>query len=169
MSVRTNHPHSRRGEPVVIFRLGDYRFVIASAEVEEIRDLHPGSLPSTVAARGGRQIPVIAADQVFGVQSAKLEQLLVLKIRRVAVAIGRIEGMAELREIVALPQAFNGRERSWYCGLGLVRQQIMPVVNAAMFGESALSPEAATIHPNRPTAALAGTPTAVRAEANGRT
>ena len=109
MSVRTNPPHSRRGEPVVIFRIGGYRFVIASAEVEEIRDLHPGSLPSAIAARGGRQIPVIAADQIFGVQDARLEQLLVLKIRRVAVAIGRIEGMAELREIVALPQAFHGQ------------------------------------------------------------
>ena len=155
MSVRTNPPHSRHGEPVVIFRLGGYRFVIASAEVEEIRDLHPGSLPSAIAARGGRQIPVIAADQVFGIQEARLEQLLVLKIRRVAVAIGRIEGMAELREIVALPQAFHGRERSWYSGLGLVRQQIMPVVNAAIFSESARSPEAVT--------------TAARAEANRRT
>ena len=45
-------PHSRRGEPVVIFRVGGYRFVIASAEVEEIRDLHPGGLPSAIAARG---------------------------------------------------------------------------------------------------------------------
>ncbi len=97
MSRRVNPPHSRRGEPVVIFRLGSQRFVIASAEVEEIRDLHQGNLPPTIAARGnGRQIPVIAADEVFGVQSARLEQLLVLKLRRVAVAIDRIEGMAEL-------------------------------------------------------------------------
>jgi chemotaxis signal transduction protein len=138
MSVRANPPHSRRGEPVVIFRLGSHRFLIASDEVEEIRDLRPGNLPSTIATRGnGRQIPVIAADQIFGVPSARLEQVLVLKIRRVAVAIGRIEGMAELREIVALPQAFHGQERSWYRGLGLVRRQIMPVVNAAIFVESA--------------------------------
>jgi chemotaxis signal transduction protein len=146
MSRRVNPPHSRRGEPVVIFRLGSHRFVIASAEVEEVRDLHQGSLPTAVAARGnGRQIPVIAADRIFGVQSAKLEQLLVLKVRRVAVAIGRIEGMAELREIVELPRGFRGQERSWYRGLGLVRQQIMPVVNAAIFVESApaLSPESA--------------------------
>jgi len=138
MSRRVNPPHSRRGEPVVIFRLGSHRFVIASAEVEEVRDLHHGDLPLAIAARGnGRQIPVIAADRIFGVQSAKLEQLLVLKVRRVAVAIGRIEGMAELREIVELPRGFRGQERSWYRGLGLVQQQIMPVVNAAMFAESA--------------------------------
>jgi len=138
MSRRVAPPQSRRGEPVVIFRLGSERFVIASAEVEEIRDLHQGHLPSAVAARGnGRQIPVIAADRIFGVQSAKLEQLLVLKVRRVAVAIDRIEGMAELREIVALPRGFHGQERFWYRGLGFVRQQIMPVVNAAVFVESA--------------------------------
>jgi len=148
MSRRVNPPHSRRGEPVVIFRLGTQRFVIASAEVEEIRDLPPGNLPPAVAARGnGRPIPVIAADRVFGVSSVKLEQLLVLKARRVAVAISQIEGMAELREIVALPRGFHGQERSWYRGLGLVRQQIMPVVNAAIFVESAcepLAPDAVT-------------------------
>jgi chemotaxis signal transduction protein len=138
MSRHVNPPHSRRGEPVVIFRLGSQRFVIASAEVEEIRDLHQGILPPTIAARSnGKPIPVIAADRVFGVHSARLEQLLVLKLRRVAVAIDRIEGMAELREIVALPRGFHGEERSWYRGLGFVRQQIMPVVNAAIFVESA--------------------------------
>ncbi len=132
-----NPPHSKRGEAVVIFRLGSQRFVIASAEVEEIRDLPPGNLPPAVAARGnGRPIPVIAADRVFGVPSVKLEQLLVLKSRRVAVAISQIEGMAELREIVALPRGFHGQERSWYRGLGLVRQQIMPVVNSAIFVEN---------------------------------
>jgi chemotaxis signal transduction protein len=129
---------------VVIFRLGTQRFVIASAEVEEIRDLPPGNLPPAVAARGnGRPIPVIAADRVFGVSSVKLEQLLVLKARRVAVAISQIEGMAELREIVALPRGFHGQERSWYRGLGLVRQQIMPVVNAAIFVENAAGPPVA--------------------------
>jgi chemotaxis signal transduction protein len=150
MSRRINPPHARRGEPVVIFRLGAYRFVIASAEVEEIRDLHHGNLPSTIAARGnGKPIPVVAADRIFGVEFAKLEQLLVLKIRRVAVAIDRIEGMAELREIVTLPRGFHGEERSWYRGLGLVRQQIMPVVNAAIFVESvpALSPVPAAAEP----------------------
>lgn len=144
MSRRVNPPHSRRGEPVVIFRLGTQRFVIASAEVEEIRDLPPGNLPPAVATRGnGRPIPVIAADRIFGVSSVKLEQLLVLKARRVAVAISQIEGMAELREIVALPRGFHGQERSWYRGLGLVRQQIMPVVNAAIFVENAAGPPVA--------------------------
>jgi len=146
MSVRPNPSHAVPGGPVVMFRLAGYQFLIASAEVEEIRDLHSASLPAAIAARGsGRQIPVIAADQVFGLPPAKLEQLLVLKVHRVAVAIGRIEGMAELREIVALPPAFHGQERSWYRGLGMVRQQIMPVVNAGVFAEraGALSPEAA--------------------------
>jgi chemotaxis signal transduction protein len=77
------------------------------------------------------------------VSSVKLEQLLVLKARRVAVAISQIEGMAELREIVALPRGFHGQERSWYRGLGLVRQQIMPVVNAAIFVENAAGPPVA--------------------------
>jgi len=144
MTRRVNPPPSRRGEPVVIFRLGSQRFIIASAEVEEIRDLPPGNLPPAVATRGNcRPIPVIAADRIFGVSSVKLEQLLVLKARRVAVAISQIEGMAELREIVALPRGFHGLERSWYRGLGLVRQQIMPVVNAAIFVESAAGPPVA--------------------------
>jgi chemotaxis signal transduction protein len=138
MSRRVSPSHARRGEPVVIFRLGSHRFVVASAEVEEIRDLHQGSLPLAVATRGnGRQIPVVSADQIFGMPSAKLEQLLVLKTRGVAVAIGQIEGMAELCEIVALPQGFHGQERSWYRGLGLVQGRIVPVVNAAIFAESA--------------------------------
>jgi chemotaxis signal transduction protein len=148
MSRHVHQPPTRHGEPVVIFRLGSQRFLIASAEVEEIRDLPQGSLPPTIPARShGKPIPVIVADRVFGVQSVKLEQLLVLKVRRVAVAISQIEGMAELREIVALPPGFHGQERSWYRGLGLVRQQIMPVVNAAIFVESAcepLAPDAVT-------------------------
>jgi chemotaxis signal transduction protein len=138
MSRRAVPTHSRQGEPVVIFRVGDHRFALASAEVEEIRDLHQGSLPMAVATRGNRgQIPVVPADQVFGLPSAKLEQLLVLKTRGVAVGIGQIEGMAELREIVALPRGFYGQERSWYRGLGLVRGQVVPVVNAAIFAASA--------------------------------
>jgi len=138
MSVRVNSPHSRRGEPVVIFRVGSQRFVIASAEVEEIRDLHQGSVPGVIMTRGnGGQIPVVAADRIFGIESARLEQLLVLKLRRVAVAIEQIEAMAELREIVALPRGFHGLERAWYRGLGLVRQQILPVVNAAIFADCA--------------------------------
>jgi chemotaxis signal transduction protein len=154
MSGRANAAPARRGEAVVIFRACGQRFIISSAEIAEVRDLPPGAsgrLPRVIATRGNlRQLPVVAADSIFGARSvagspaeaavasagvAPLLQLLVLAHRGVAVVIERIEGVTELREMVALPRAFHGPERRWYRGLALLEGRILPVVNAAVFGE----------------------------------
>lgn len=141
MSGRANPGRAKRGEAVVIFRAGGQRFIISSAEIAEVRDLPPGAsgrLPWAIATRGNlRQLPVVSADSVFGMRSAALLQLLVLAHRGVAVAIEKIEGVTELREMVALPRAFHGPERRWYRGLALLEGKILPVVNAVVFGESA--------------------------------
>ncbi|MGA2990114.1 MAG: chemotaxis protein CheW [Candidatus Korobacteraceae bacterium] len=144
MSGWANPAQGRRGEAAVIFRAGGQRFIISSAEIAEVRDLQPsasGRLPRAIATRGNlRQLPVVWADSVFGVRSAAPLQLLVLAHRGVAVVIERIEGVTELREMVALPRAFHGPERRWYRGLARFEGKILPVVNAAVFAELAVSP-----------------------------
>lgn len=135
MSKRILTAESRRAEPIVIFRIGTQRFVLSSAEIEEIRDLHSGAVPATVTTRRNAKISVVLADRVFGLHSTVREQLLILKRHAVAVAIDRIEGMSELREIVALPHGFHGTEQSWYRGLALVSGHILPVVNSAIFAK----------------------------------
>jgi hypothetical protein len=161
MSGWANPAQARRGEAAVVFRAGGYRFIISSAEIAEVRDLSPqqaksglagdpglpssaaGRLPRTIASRSSlRQLPVVLADSVFGAGATLPMQLLVLAHRGVAVAIDRIEGVTELREMVALPRAFHGPERRWYRGLVLLEGKILPVVNAAVFAELAVFPPA---------------------------
>lgn len=134
MSKRAQAAEPSRGEPVIVFRIGPQRFVMSSAEVEEIRDLHAGVVPAAALTRGvGKQVPVVCGDLVFGLQSPVRQQLLILAKRGVAVAVDRIERMGELREMVALPPGFHGEERSWYRGLALLDGSILPVVDAAVF------------------------------------
>jgi chemotaxis signal transduction protein len=143
MSGWTNPANGKRGEAAVIFRAGGHRFIISSAEIAEVRDLQPGAsgrLPQVIATRDFRQLPVVSADSVFGGRSAPPLQLLALAHRGVAVVIERIEGVTELREMVALPRAFYGPERRWYRGLALLEGKILPVVNAAVFAELAILP-----------------------------
>ena len=163
MSGWANSERVRRGEPALIFRAGGHRFVISSAEIAEVRDLQPGasgSLPQWVVVRGtAGMLRVVSADHFFGVRSAAQQQLLVLAHRGVAVGIEKIENVAELREIVALPRAFHGPERRWYRGLALLEGNIVPVVNGAVFAQAAsFTPtQAATASAGRQPEVKAGT------------
>jgi chemotaxis protein histidine kinase CheA len=146
MSQWASTARTRHGEPALVFRSGPYRFIISSAEIAEVRDLPAtasGNLPQSVVARGSTgMLPVVPVGSIFGVASAAPRQLLVLQHRGVAVAIDRIEGVTELREIVVLPRAFHGAERRWYRGLALLDGKILPVVNAAAFAEFTAVPPA---------------------------
>jgi hypothetical protein len=52
---------------------------------------------------------------------------------RVAVLVDKIERMAELSGLHALPRAFVGTERQWYRGLACLDDQVIPVVSPMGF------------------------------------
>jgi hypothetical protein len=49
------------------------------------------------------------------------------------VLVDRIERMAEIPAVYALPQAFSGAERRWYRGLAFVDDVVIPVIQPAGF------------------------------------
>jgi len=52
---------------------------------------------------------------------------------RTAVLVDKIERMAEIAGIHALPRAFGGAERQWYRGLAYLEDQVIPVINPTGF------------------------------------
>jgi hypothetical protein len=58
---------------------------------------------------------------------------LMLRQIRVAVLVDKIERMAEISGLHALPRAFVGAERQWYRGLAYLEDQVIPVVSPLGF------------------------------------
>jgi hypothetical protein len=59
--------------------------------------------------------------------------VLILRNAPVAVLVDKIEEMAEMRVLLALPQSFRGEERTWYRGLTVLDRKILPVANPLGF------------------------------------
>jgi hypothetical protein len=47
--------------------------------------------------------------------------------------VDRIEEMAEMRVLLALPQSFRGEELTWYRGLTVLDRKVLPVANPLGF------------------------------------
>ena len=45
----------------------------------------------------------------------------------------KIEEMAEMRVLLALPQSFRGEECTWYRGLTVLERKVLPVANPLGF------------------------------------
>ena len=58
---------------------------------------------------------------------------MILRDAPVAVLVNRIEEMAEMRVLLALPQSFRGEERAWYRGLTVLDRKVLPVANPLGF------------------------------------
>jgi chemotaxis signal transduction protein len=108
---------------VILFRVGPYRMGIDAGALKEIRhDDSPVVRPVGCEA-------VISAHALFGVPAGPEGRMLVLRNGGVGVRVDRVERMIETRELRPLPLAFQGDERSWYCGLVLVADSVCPVMN----------------------------------------
>lgn len=133
------------GEPVILFAVGGTTFAIAAADVDEIRDaagLEPfraGHLGPKFAKfkhtlqREGRAYFVVDADIHFHVLPTRHTRLLVLRGAPVAVLVDAIDRMTEIAAIHPLPKSFTGEERHWYRGLALLKEDVIPVVDATAF------------------------------------
>jgi hypothetical protein len=106
---------------VILFRVGPYRMGIAAAALKEIRH-DEGMAPPGCEA-------VVSAHALLGVEPGEEGRLLILRGSGVGVRVDRVERMIETRELRPLPLAFQGAERSWYCGLVLVGEDVCPVMN----------------------------------------
>jgi chemotaxis signal transduction protein len=136
---------SKRIEPVILFAVGKTTFAIAASAVDEIRNLDGlVSCSMSSAYRSLRKVKftfernkksylVVDANLHFHTPPTRATRILVLRNSSVAVLVDSIDRMCELTAVRKLPQAFTGEERSWYRGLTVLEDQLIPVVNPQAF------------------------------------
>jgi chemotaxis signal transduction protein len=140
--IEHRKPRSRRGEAIILFAVGPYRFGISAQAVEEIRN-HDGlrSFAHGFArahkvrhtlARDRKTYFVVDATMHLRILSSRAARLLVLRDRAVALSVDSIDRMAEITTLHPLPRAFQGEERAWYRGLALIGEDIVPVLEPAV-------------------------------------
>jgi chemotaxis signal transduction protein len=136
---------TRRREHVAVFSIAEYSFVISAASVQEIRSTD--SLGGTVVdldrpvmqkvrhivERDSRAYYVVSGYEHFHLPQSRPTTVLILRTAPVAVLVDRIEEMAEIRVLLALPQSFRGEERTWYRGLTVLDRKVLPVANPLGF------------------------------------
>lgn len=140
---------ARQPERVILFYVSNQIFAIAAEAVQEIRstDSLAGSaieIESPELAkvrhaleRGHHTYYVVNACLHFHLPVTRPALVLILQQLRVAVLVDRIDRMAEISAVYALPEAFTGDERGWYRGLAYLDDTVIPVIDPAGF----LSPE----------------------------
>jgi len=148
--TQTREPNSkprraRHAERVILFFVSGQLFAISAEAVQEIRstdslagaavEIENPELPKVrhVVERGGQVYCVVNACLHFGLPVARPGLVLILRQMRVAVLVERIERMAEISAVYALPAAFIGDERHWYRGLSYLDDGVIPVIDPAGF------------------------------------
>jgi chemotaxis signal transduction protein len=136
-------------ESVILFGVGDFTFAIGAAAVDEIRNAD-GLQQIGVAGdirvpkvkyrlkREGRTFYVVDAMQYFRLLPSHTNRLLLLRNSHVAVLVSHIDRMTEIGNVLALPHAFRGEERTWYRGLTVLDASgdtpvVVPVVRPEGF------------------------------------
>ncbi|HXJ15763.1 MAG TPA: chemotaxis protein CheW [Candidatus Polarisedimenticolia bacterium] len=132
-------------ETVVLFVVAQQLFAIAADSVQEIRstdslagaanEIEQPELSKVrhTIERGHRIYYVVNAGVHFGLPVTRPALVLILRQRRTAVLIDRIERMAEISTVYPLPLGFTGDERRWYRGLAYVDDLVIPVVQPGGF------------------------------------
>ena len=136
---------TRKGEQVVVFSIAEFSFVISAASVQEIRsvdslggivvDLDRPVLRKVrhIVERDSRSYYVVSGCEHFHLSVSRPTTVLILHSAPVAVLVDRIEEMAEMRVLLALPRSFHGEERTWYRGLTVLDGKVLPVANPQGF------------------------------------
>jgi chemotaxis signal transduction protein len=150
MQAAATHKHAQpRSEQIILFRCSSEIFAISSASVQEVRSvdnlsgLETDVTESSVAKvrhalrRAGKNIYVVNGALHFGLRPSPPSLIFLLRNLRVALLIDGIDKMTTMTRLQALPTAYCHEERSWYRGLTVLDQNVVPVVNPQGF----LSPE----------------------------
>jgi hypothetical protein len=136
---------TRRREQVAVFSIAEFSFVISAASIQEIRstdslggtvvdlDRHIIKKVRHIVERDGRAYYVVSGYEHFHMPQSRPTTVLILRSAPVAVLVDRIEEMAEMRVLLALPQSFLGEERTWYRGLTVLERKVLPVANPLGF------------------------------------
>jgi chemotaxis signal transduction protein len=135
---------ARRPEAVILFTVANQLFAIAAEAVQEIRstdslgaalEIEQREIPKVrhTIERGHRTYYAVNACAHFGLRVVRPTLVLMLRQIRAAILVDKIERMAEISGLHALPRAFTGAERQWYRGLAYVDDQVIPVVNSLGF------------------------------------
>jgi chemotaxis signal transduction protein len=132
-------------EPVILFSVAHQTFAISADSVQEIRstDSLAGAANEIerpflakvrhTVERAHRKYYVVNACTHFNLPVTRPTLVLILRQLRVAVLVDKIERMAEINAVHALPRAFIGDERHWYRGLAYVDDHVIPVIEPAGF------------------------------------
>jgi len=83
--------------------------------------------------RAHRKYYVVNACAHFNLPVTRPTLVLILRQLRVAVLVDKIERMADINAVHALPRAFIGEERRWYRGLAYVDDHVIPVIEPTGF------------------------------------
>lgn len=133
------------GEAVILFAVAGTTFAISAAAVDEIRNtsglqpLRVGQLGPKFSKfkytlqRDGRTYFVVDGNIHFHALPTRHSRLLVLRASPTAILVDAIDRMTEIASLHALPRAFTGDEREWYRGLAVLKDSVVPVVNADAF------------------------------------
>ncbi len=134
-----------RGEQLIVFRIGPETLAIAAGAVLEIGSTDGLSgVASPIAhaevpkvrhtlQRGNRFYYVVNACTHFHMAPSRPALLLLLSQVPTAVLVDRIEHMTDVVPVMDLPRLFSGEERGWYCGLAMLGERVVPVLQPATF------------------------------------
>ena len=134
-----------QGDSAILFAIGEFSFLIAAHEVDEIREMH--GLESVANAtqrtsvakirntvyKAGQMYFVIDGTQHFHLAPSKPTRLMLMRNQPVAVTVDSIDRMTEIDRVLPLPKAFTGPERTWYRGLAIHNDKVIPVVSGTAF------------------------------------
>jgi chemotaxis signal transduction protein len=138
-------PTPARTEQIILFRASNQIFAISSASVQEVRsvdslagaavEISEATLPKVRHAirRTDRHLYVVNAPLHFGLRPTPAALIFLLRQSRVALLVDGIEKMTTMTRLQALPAAFCHEERTWYRGLTVLDQNVIPVVHPAGF------------------------------------
>jgi chemotaxis signal transduction protein len=136
---------SRHTEQVILFTVSRQMFAIAAELVQEIRstDSLAGSaneIEQPLLAkvqhsfeRAHRTYYVVSACAHFNLPVSRPTLVLILRQIRAGVLVDKIERMAEINAVHALPRGFTGDERRWYRGLAYIEDHVIPVIEPSGF------------------------------------
>lgn len=147
MRESRERPRARQGarEDVIMFTVGGFTFAIAAGAIKEIRGtegLRAFTLTGLAARvdklkytleRDGATYFVVDAARHFHLSTSAGTRVLILRDSTTAVLVDSTDRMMEISALHALPRAFTHDERSWYRGLAVVNDEVVPVVNPSSF------------------------------------
>jgi len=143
--ARQKQRAGRRSETAVLFVVANQMFAVAADSVHEIRstdsiagsanEIENHDLPKVrhTFDRNGRTYYVVNAGMHFGLPVSRPALVMILRQFRAALLVDRIDRMAEIPGVYALPVAFTGDERRWYRGLTYLDDSVIPVVEPSGF------------------------------------